>query len=46
MKPRLIKVNGLWHCGIKGTKGHLGVGWSPDEAYRDWWWMLRKEWLK
>lgn len=36
MKPRLIKIHGAWHCGIKGSRGPLGIGFSAREAYYDW----------
>lgn len=37
MKPRLIKIAGVWHCGIMGLPdGKLGLGFAPAEAYWDW----------
>ncbi len=45
MKPYLIKVAGLWHCGVRDRrlddgrllmKGPLGLGYMPADAIRDW----------
>ena len=37
MKPRIIKICGIWHCGIRGIQNrHIGIGFTPCAAYRDW----------
>ena len=38
IKPRLLKLHGVWHCGIKhiGTWQRLGLGHTPMQAYEDW----------
>ena len=37
MKPRIIKICGIWHCGIRGIPNrHIGIGFTPCAAYRDW----------
>ena len=37
MKPRLIKIHGVWHCGIMYMRvGRIGEGFTPKEAYDDW----------
>ena len=40
MKPRIIKICGIWHCGIRGIRGipnrYIGIGFTPCAAYRDW----------
>lgn len=42
MKPRLIKINGVWHCCLPGEwrgPGFIrfcGLGYTPGDAYRDW----------
>jgi ribosomal protein L37AE/L43A len=35
MKPRLIKINGVWHCRA-GGKIRTGLGYTPFQAYHDW----------
>lgn len=34
-KPRLRRRFGIWGCRIPGTRGPIGCGYSPSEAYRD-----------
>lgn len=34
MKPRLILLRKLWHCGL--PQGPIGVGYSPAQAFDDW----------
>jgi hypothetical protein len=46
MKPRLVRIYGLWHCGGKGKKRPLGIGFTKEAAWDDWFRMVRKEWLK
>lgn len=37
MKPRIIKITGVWHCGIKGIPNrYIGLGFTPFGAYMDW----------
>lgn len=37
MKPRIIKLQGIWHCGVRGIPNkRIGVGYSPKAAYLDW----------
>lgn len=37
MNPRIIKICGVWHCGIKGIANrYIGLGFTPSDAYRDW----------
>lgn len=36
MKPRLIKIDGLWCCKRWGDK--TGIGYTPRQAYQDWAW--------
>ncbi len=37
MKPRIIRICGVWHCAIQGIKNHwIGLGFTPSDAYRDW----------
>ena len=37
MKPRIIKLSGIWHCGIRGIPNkRIGVGYTPKAAYLDW----------
>lgn len=37
MKPRIIKLRGIWHCGIRGIPNkRIGVGYTPRQAYQDW----------
>jgi hypothetical protein len=38
VKPRLIKIGGVWHCGIKGApRGqYFGRGFKAKEAFDDW----------
>jgi hypothetical protein len=36
MKPHLVRVRGLWHCGIRGIRGGLGIGFTFRSAYDDW----------
>lgn len=35
MKPRIILIFGIWHCG-DFTGGHYGLGFTPKEAFDDW----------
>ena len=37
-KPHLLKLHGVWHCGITrtGTWQRLGLGHTPAQAYEDW----------
>ena len=34
MKPRLVRLRGLWHCHLSGLV--IGIGYSPKDAYMDW----------
>lgn len=34
MKPRIIKLQGIWHCGVPNKR--IGVGYTPRQAYQDW----------
>jgi hypothetical protein len=45
MKPRLVKVHGMWHCGVKGVKGPLGIGFNEEGAYLDWFCLVKREWI-
>ncbi|MDR6216193.1 hypothetical protein [Paracidovorax wautersii] len=37
MKPRILMISGIWHCGVRGAIGkRIGVGYTPLQAYRDW----------
>lgn len=37
MKPRIIKLQGIWHCGVRGIPNkRIGVGYTPRQAYQDW----------
>lgn len=39
MKPRLIRVRGVWHCYLKGSGAfHVlcGLGSTPADAWIDW----------
>ena len=37
MKPRIIKLRGIWHCGVRGIPNkRIGVGYTPKAAYLDW----------
>ncbi|AOG22007.1 hypothetical protein [Acidovorax sp. RAC01] len=37
MKPRIIKIRGIWHCGIRGIRNkHIGLGFTAMSAYLDW----------
>lgn len=37
MKPRIIRISGVWHCGIRGIANHhIGLGFTPSAAYLDW----------
>jgi hypothetical protein len=33
MKPRLLRLSGIWHCHLGGL---VGIGYSPKDAYMDW----------
>jgi hypothetical protein len=37
MKPRLVKICGVWHCGIKGgfRNQWYGMGFTPLAAVKD-----------
>jgi hypothetical protein len=35
MKPRIRKINGLWHCAFL-IVGRVGFGYTPRLAYEDW----------
>ena len=35
MKPRIRKINGLWHCAFL-IVGRVGFGYTPKQAYDDW----------
>lgn len=36
-KPRIIKITGVWHCGIYGEINEfIGLGFTPLQAYNDW----------
>ena len=35
MKPRLIRINKIWHCRSPKTM-FAGLGFTPLEAYQDW----------
>jgi hypothetical protein len=34
MKPRILKIKGLWHCSTGLTL--IGLGFTPKTAYEDW----------
>ena len=38
IKPHLIKMHGVWHCGLLrcGVWQRLGAGYTPEQAYEDW----------
>lgn len=37
VKPRIIKLRGIWHCGVRGIPNkRIGVGYTPKAAYLDW----------
>lgn len=37
MKPRIIKLQGVWHCGVRGIPNkRIGLGYTPKAAYLDW----------
>lgn len=37
MKPRIIRIGGVWHCGVRGILNkRIGLGYSPKAAYLDW----------
>ena len=37
MKPRIYILRGLWRCRcVDDGWLHLGLGYTPKEAYRDW----------
>ena len=37
MKPRIIKLRGIWHCGVRGIPNkRIGLGYTPRQAYQDW----------
>jgi ribosomal protein L37AE/L43A len=38
MKPKLIKINGIWHCRSDGITG-IGLGYTPAQAYAEWMWL-------
>ena len=37
-KPHLLKLHGVWHCGIlrTGAWQFLGLGHTPAQAYEGW----------
>lgn len=50
MKPRLRLWRGLWRCFQPGVLSReplpAGLGYTPQEAYADWWQRTRKHWLE
>ena len=37
MKPRILMIGGLWHCGVRGIPNkRIGIGYCPKSAYLDW----------
>lgn len=37
LKPRIIKICGVWHCAIRGIANrYIGLGHTPSAAYLDW----------
>lgn len=48
MKPRLKLWRGIWHCLVmrSGPEIVCGLGYSPQDAYADWWRMTRKQWME
>lgn len=37
MKSRIIKLNGIWHCALRGIPNkRIGIGFCPKSAYLDW----------
>jgi hypothetical protein len=36
MKPRIVRIDGIWHCGIRGNLLFLGIGYTPAEAFGNW----------
>lgn len=37
MKPRIIKLSGIWHCALRGIPHkRIGLGYTPKAAYLDW----------
>lgn len=38
MKPHLVKISGVWHCGIlRAPRGQFfGIGFTPMAAFDDW----------
>lgn len=44
MKPRLILIRGIWHCGditTREVRKPIGIGYSPAEAWEDWFKLWR-----
>jgi hypothetical protein len=35
----------MWHCGVKGVKGQLGIGFDKVGAYLDWFCIVRRQWI-
>ena len=37
MKPRIVKIRGLWYCGTAyGGFCRVAIGYSPAHAYEQW----------
>ncbi len=36
MKPHIRKNGALWLCGVLGSLGFVGVGYTPAMAYAEW----------
>lgn len=37
MKPHIKKVGRYWYCaGEYGARRHIGMGWTPKDAYSSW----------
>lgn len=46
MKPRIRLYRGIWHCYHAASRGHVGMGYTPEHAYLDWWAYVRDYWTK
>ena len=36
MKPRLKLICGIWYCGTDDVETSPGLGYTAEDAYRDW----------
>jgi hypothetical protein len=45
MKPRIVRIDGIWHCGILGVRNVLGLGYTASEALLDWEFNRQLEWM-